>query len=116
MVKKRPAIVISPRLRKRNDLCTVVPLSTTEPLPPLDHHCRLEGLGLPPPYDAVAHWVKADMIATVGFHRLCLPFDGRHPSGKRKYVIRVLSPPDLARVRACVLHALGLGSLTTHLG
>jgi mRNA interferase MazF len=30
MVKRRPAIVISPRLRHRDGLCTVVPVSSIE--------------------------------------------------------------------------------------
>ena len=33
MIKRRPVVVVSPRLRNRTDLCTVVPLSTIEPRP-----------------------------------------------------------------------------------
>jgi len=29
MVKRRPAVIVSPRMRKREGLCTIVPLSTT---------------------------------------------------------------------------------------
>jgi uncharacterized protein YifN (PemK superfamily) len=31
MQKRRPVVVVSPRLRHRDNLCTVVPLSTTAP-------------------------------------------------------------------------------------
>ncbi|WP_366938186.1 type II toxin-antitoxin system PemK/MazF family toxin [uncultured Brevundimonas sp.] len=41
MVKRRPCIVLSPPIRDRKQLCTVVPLSTTPPRQIQDHH--LEG-------------------------------------------------------------------------
>ena len=113
MQKRRPVVIISPRLRQRNDLCTVVPLSTTPPNPSCDFHCVLSGLGLPSPYDAQDHWVKADMLATVGFQRLQLPFVGRG-SGTRKYVTKIISDEQLAMVKCCVLHALGMKELTVH--
>jgi uncharacterized protein YifN (PemK superfamily) len=34
MVKRRPVVVISPRFRHRDWLCTVVPLSTTHQVQP----------------------------------------------------------------------------------
>lgn len=71
MVKRRPAVVISPRLRTRTGLCTVVPLSTTPPAPIAPYHCKLHVTPtLPKPYDAPYHWVKADMVYTVSFARL----------------------------------------------
>ena len=39
MVKRRPVVVISPKIRARPGLCTVVALSTTVPAPVMDYHC-----------------------------------------------------------------------------
>lgn len=108
MVKRRPVVVVSPRLRKRDDLCTVVPLSTTAPPEAMPYHCEIQmAAPLPAPFNSPRMWVKADMLATVGFHRLDLP---RLPrvDGKRQYLTVVLQDDDLARVMACVRQALGL--------
>ncbi len=115
MVKRRPVIVVSPRLRRRSGLCTVVPMSTTPPEPPRAWHYRLRlDRPLPRPYDATHHWVKADMVYTVSFSRLRLPFK-RKSNGAREYDVRVLDDADMRRVRECMLHALGLTSLTDYL-
>ena len=42
MVKRRPAIVISPRLPHRDGLCTVVPISADQPDHDVDYVVRLE--------------------------------------------------------------------------
>ena len=79
MVKTRPVLVVSPRLRRRDNLCTVVPLSTTPPQNQQNYHCRLVlARPLPSPWNAPEHWVKADMMATVAFHRLDLIQIGRN--------------------------------------
>src|SRR5437773_1314132 len=112
MVKRRPAIVISPRLPHRDYLWAVVPLSTTAPARDVAYVCRLElARPLPPPFDAAVCWAKADMVATVGFERLDLFRTGRDRTGRRQYLHPRLSDADLTRVRAAVLHGLGLGSL-----
>ena len=49
MVKKRPCIIISPRLPHREQLCTVVPLSTTRPLRETTYQLKID-LDLPPPW------------------------------------------------------------------
>lgn len=116
MVKTRPAIVISPRLRKRDKLCTVVPLSTTEPETPHPYHCELTfDRPLPRPWTAERCWVIADMLATVGLDRLDRIGIGRDQYGKRKYLDTRITAEELHRIRGCVLHALGLSRLTEHL-
>jgi uncharacterized protein YifN (PemK superfamily) len=116
MVKRRPAVVISPRLRNRGGLCTIVPLSTTPPDPVMPYHYRLHmDTPLPAPYNAAFHWVKADMFATVSMSRLTLPHSGKNYSGKRNYDIRVIDEIDLRNIRECMLHALGLSRLTGYL-
>lgn len=116
MIKKRPVVVISPRLRHRGNLCTVVPLSTSEPAPVAAYHFKLHvSPPLPPPYDASVKWVKADMVYTVAFDRLSLPFNGKDRNGKRIYDVRVIEKSDLLKIQQCVLHGLGLVDLTQYL-
>ena len=116
MIKRRPVVVVSPRLRHRNDLCTVVPLSTREPDKICDYHCHMKmARALPAPWDSPEMWVKADMLATVAFHRLHLIGAGRHPGGNRKYLNIQVETEQLHAIRQCVLHALGLSHLTESL-
>ena len=113
MVKLRPAVIISPRLRHRDRLCTVVPLSGMEPDPREDYHHLLNfDRPLPKPWASPHYWVKADMLATVSFDRLHLIGIGRDQEGKRKYLNMRVGSEDLRAIRACVLVALGLSDLT----
>lgn len=114
MVKRRPVVVISPRLRRRPDLVTIVPLSTTGPEPVESHHCPITlNATLPPPFDNPIMWAKCDMIATVSLARLDR-FRQRIAGGKRQYLSGQLSPIQLVAVRKAVLCGLGLSSLTVH--
>jgi len=116
IVKRRPVIVVSPRFKRRDQLCTVVPLSTTAPRWPQEYNCRIEfDPPLPAPYAASDMWVKGDMLCTVAFERLSPPAAGRGADGRRIYDIRRVSDAELSRVRACVLNGLGLGGLTAAL-
>jgi mRNA interferase MazF len=116
MTKRRPAIVLSPRLRRRERLCTIVPLSTTPPKEIAPYHYRLHmDVPLPSPYSASAHWVKADMLYTVSFDRLFLPFSGKDTRGIRQYDVRVIDRADLLKIQSCVLHGIGLAPLTDYL-
>ena len=109
MTKRRPVVVISPRFRDRPELCTIVPLSTTAPQKVCAYHHLLDfDPPMPAPYSSPRMWVKGDMIYAVGFHRLSLPFVGKDGKGDRVYDVRHLKGGDLAAVRECVLHALGL--------
>ncbi|WP_244600192.1 type II toxin-antitoxin system PemK/MazF family toxin [Blastochloris tepida] len=113
MVKRRPAVVISPRLRHRDGLCTVVPLSTTPPAQDVPYvvHVRLAA-PLPAPFDALEMWAKCDMVATVGFCRLDLFRTGRDAAGRRKYLQPKLGRADFERIQRGVLTGLGLLHLT----
>lgn len=113
MIKRRPVVVISPRFRQRDGLCTIAPLSLTRPRHVCDFHCELEfDPVLPDPYSSPRMWLKADMLCAVSFDRLALPFLGKDDQGKRLYDVRRISDADLLRVRTCVLHGMGLGGLT----
>jgi uncharacterized protein YifN (PemK superfamily) len=62
MVKRRPAVVVSPQTHTRAGLCTVVPLSTTPPKPVLAYHCLVViDPPLPDPWTAKEAWVTCDM-------------------------------------------------------
>mgnify|MGYP001389523122 CR=1 FL=1 len=114
MVKRRPVLVLSPRLRHRDGLCTVVPLSTTPPARPVPYQCRLTLATSPPrPFSRTDLWAKADMLATVGFGRLDLFRTGRDAMGRRQYLRIHVPDVDLDRVQICVAHALGLAHRLT---
>ena len=114
MTKRRPVIVISPRLKHRTNLCTVVPLSTTAPTRPESYHYKLNITPpLPEPYDKHhVCWVKADMLYTVSFKRLSPPHSKKDASGRRQYDVRVIEKLDLIKIQECVIHGLGLTNLT----
>lgn len=106
MTKKRPVIILSPRTR-RGSYCTVVPLSTTAPLPVQLWNMRLR-VNLPNPYSAPEVWVKGDMLYTVSFQRLS-PFKvGKDEFGNRLYQKHTVSPEELNKVWQCVFNGLGL--------
>jgi len=42
MVKRRPVVIASPRIKGRPGLCTVVALSTTEPSPKMPYHAPID--------------------------------------------------------------------------
>ena len=109
MVKRRPVIAISPIIDNRPGLCTVVALSTTEPslIKPYHYKMFIDPV-LPRPYDSPFQWVKGDMIYSLSFQRLTLPFTKKDGKGKRVYEKRVISKEDLKIVQNCVLHGLGL--------
>ncbi|MHB1101955.1 MAG: type II toxin-antitoxin system PemK/MazF family toxin [Devosia sp.] len=78
MVKKRPAIILSPRLPYRDGLCTVVPISGSFDGRDLPYVVRLELTDeLPPPFVHKIVWAKCDMLATVAFERLDMFRTGR---------------------------------------
>ena len=112
MTKRRPVVVISPRLKHRPKLCTIIALSTSDPriIRPYHHKLCLTP-PLPSPYSASCMWVKGDMIYSVSFERLSLLFDGRKKNGKRNYIIRQISKEDLAKVEICVVNGLGIKNI-----
>lgn len=111
IIKRRPAIVMSPRLRGRSGLCTVLPISTTAPRPEQPYHYNLTiDPPLPLPYAEPSVWVKCDMIYTVGFHRLNLPWY-QDVGGQRQYLNQYVDPEDLAAIQRCMLTALGFPHL-----
>lgn len=113
MRKAKPVVVVGPRLRRRQDIVTVVPLSTTEPRPAEDYHYRLAlAVPLPPPFDSPVMWVKCDMIGTVSRNRLDRFKLSRSRSGGRTWITGAVSEEQLGAIRAAMLCGLGLANLT----
>jgi mRNA interferase MazF len=116
MVKTRLCVVITPRLRRRDGLCTVVPLSTTAPNPIEDYHYQVELERDPPnPWGGRVKWAKCDMLATVGYQRLTPIGIGRAPDGTRRYIYPHINGDQLKDIRKAVLCGLTLRDLTHHL-
>jgi mRNA interferase MazF len=116
MVKRRCVIVLSPRIRARVRLCTVVCLSSTPPDQEQQYHCQIDiRPKLPTPWASDGIWVKGDMIYSIGFHRLDLIRLGKSTQGKRIYRMDTISEEQMKQVKCCVLNGLGLSTLTKHL-
>lgn len=104
MVKVRPVVIISRRFRSRSKLCTVVPLSSTEPRPLEPYHHRLSEGAYPPARRAM--WAKCDMLATVSIDRLDR-IKTRGTGSKRSYTTFAMPADDMVAIKACVRVALG---------
>ena len=116
MVGKRLAVVISPDIKNRPGLLTVVPLSLTAPKQVMPYHAEIDiPFDLPKSWGNRPRWVKGDMVNTVGFHRADLVRVGKSKAGKRQYLLKPL-PDDILRVvQKCALHGQGFSTLTKHL-
>lgn len=116
MVKNRLAVVMSPRLPHRDNLCCVVPLSTTPSRRDIAYQCRIELEQSPPrPFEGTVKWVKADMLATVSYQRLDLPKVRDPISRQRRYLQIRISDEQINYIRSCILYSLNLGHLTQYL-
>lgn len=118
MTKRRPVLVLTPYMQGREQLVTVVPLSTTQPQPMRDFHYEISMKSLPQTAFFQGHshcWVKADMVCAVGFHRLNLVRIGKDASGKRLYYTQRLGDEQMREIRRCVLHGLGMSYLAEYL-
>lgn len=113
MVKRRLCVVISPPIQARPGLCTIVPLSKSEPQEIQAYHYKFQiPFRLPARWGNVSRWAKCDMIYAVGFHRLDLLRLGKDQNGARQYQLNTLSRTHLRNINNCVLASLGLPPLT----
>lgn len=109
MIKPRLAVVMSPPIKARGKIVTVVPLSTTPPNLVMPYHCQVDiPFELPPRWGNASRWVKGDMINAVSFARVSLLTLGKDAKGKRIYQTQVLAPDQLRQIQRCVLAGLGL--------
>ena len=109
MVKRRPVIVVSRKDSHDRYLCTVVPISATEPAAPKIWHHPLPHVRVPGFEDTENRWAKCDMIATVRFERLSKPYRLMNGNG-RQYIGVHLHADDLSAVRECIKHYLLIAS------
>lgn len=115
MDKARLAIVLSPDIKDRVKLVTVVPLSLTAPDAVLPFHKQIDIPFPLPKWGNQPRWIKGDMVNAVGFHRVSLLRFGKDQAGKREYQTSVLDDEMFKVVKRCVLHGMGLSILTKHL-
>lgn len=116
MVKRRPAVILSPKITGRPGLCTIVALSTTPPTKIMPYHCQIDlNPELPAPWTSKGIWVKGDMINAIGLHRIDLVRLGKDKSGKRNYLLTPLPLETMRAITKCVLHGMGLSILTKSL-
>lgn len=106
MVKPRLAITISPVLKNRQDLVTVVPLSSTEPDKLFDWHVPVD-IDVPH-WGAIPRWAKCDMLATLGRRRMNLPHTKNAVTGARKYHQLSIGEDLLFQLRRAAAVALGI--------
>ena len=111
MVKRRWVVVVSPRLRDRTGLCSVVPLSTSAPRTVCTYHVKMEKDPAPNGTPGKEVWAKCDMAMTVSFARLSAYWDGKNALGKRNYIKIMVSDVELKKIRKALLHSYGLGHL-----
>lgn len=108
MVKVRPVVVVSPRRRRGQPLCTVIPLSTTPPRPVEPYHCRMNSDSLPGKLAEFETWAKCDMLYTVSLERLDRVRISKSRGGKRRYVAQSVTEDDWQAIRRGVRVALDL--------
>lgn len=106
MVKRRLCVVVSPKLKRRDNLASVVPLSETEPQPVEAWHHKIALVSKS--WGDGPRWAACDMIATVAYARLSRPHYRHLVTNARLFEKLALSAPELAAVRAKVTLALGL--------
>src|SRR3546814_44721 len=105
MVKRRLAVVLTPRACQRAGLATVIPISCTPPEVTRPWHVKLSRDPYPKGNKEEV-CAKCDMLNVVSFERL----SGYHIrwNGKRKYLKMRVSMDELMQIRSGVLASLGL--------
>lgn len=99
IVKKRPVVVLTPRLPYRDGLAIVVPLSTTPPKHKVPYVAELSENYLG---NKDKMYAKCDLLCSVSFQRL-----DRIKVGYRKYDTPKMSDEDFIKVIKGVKSALG---------
>jgi len=105
MTKKRPAVVVG----VERGMSIVVPLSTSQPRSERKYHVRIPRERYHFLSAKVDSWIKADLVIAVSNERL----QRLYVEGTR--TVLLILDEDLKSIRAALLHALSLGSLTSYL-
>ncbi len=114
MIKRRPVVCISPKLRNRFGIATVVPLSTTAPAHKSDFNVEV-ALEHPisPAYPELTCWAKCDMLYTFSWSRLNAPKTG-WCEGTRQYNFLILPPGTMCEIMTGVLAGMGISGAVRH--
>lgn len=104
IVKTRPVVVVSAS-QARPGLATVIPLSTTPPVPTQRWHVQLPRRSS---WDRQERWAKCDMIYQVSLKRLTMIGQGRDLRGQRKYLMFKVHSEDFQAIKIAILHGIGL--------
>lgn len=115
MVKLRLAVVLSPNIKNRVNLATVVPLSLTQPDLIMPYHKTLTIPFYMGKWGTPERWIKGDMVNSVGFHRIDFIRIGKNRQGDRIYQYNTLDIENFKTVQKCALHGMGFSFLTRHL-
>ena len=107
MVKRRLAVTISPKLKRRDALVTVIPLSMTAPAPAERWHVEVPN-DVPDPWGPGPRWAKCDMMATVGYWRLNLPHSKHPVTGARQFHQIELEDELVKSLREATAAAIGI--------
>ncbi|MGB1091412.1 MAG: type II toxin-antitoxin system PemK/MazF family toxin [Oceanobacter sp.] len=107
MVKVRPVVVITPQLPGRVNLCTVVPISSVEPVPMQLFHHEMDPNSLTPKLAATRCWAKCDMLYSVSLKRLDRVRE-KDANGKRVYLMGTVTSEDMTAIEIAILNGLGL--------
>jgi uncharacterized protein YifN (PemK superfamily) len=109
--KRRPVVVITPRLPHRDSLAMVVPLSQTAPDHPQPFHVKLTQNPNPLKDNDDPVWVKCDLITNVSLRRL-----DRFQIDYRKFTTGRVTKEELIQIRQAILAAIGMPRLTAYYG
>lgn len=109
IIKTRPVVVVS---RSHSELCTVVPLSGTEPIKMNGWHHKMTIAKLPVFLQKNDWWAKCDCMTTVAFFRLDRCKAGKCPTtGKRLFEAPKLYSEDLKSIKNAILSHLAMSLL-----
>ena len=107
MVKRRPVVCLSHKMRTRHKLVTIVPLSTTEPQAKTPYAVKIV---LPSQinekFSSTECWAKCDMLYTFSWDRFTCPYD--KIGFERRYHNIVLPPGTMCEIMTGVLASMGV--------
>lgn len=108
MVKTRPVIVVSRRLKGRPGLVSIVPVSMTPPREPAGWHVRVPADEMPPGWrDREGdRWAKCDMAMVVSLERLS--HARAHASRTAQGILTRVSEKTLSEIRTALAYVFEL--------
>ncbi|MDX2113746.1 MAG: type II toxin-antitoxin system PemK/MazF family toxin [Alphaproteobacteria bacterium] len=100
MIKKRRVVVLSPKFINNRGLCTIAPISTSEPEREYPFHVKIEAGNYSFHSKRQPCWVKCDILSSVSYKRL-----DRIRIGNQ-FVAPRISHADFERIKAAAIHVV----------